>query len=152
MSHNTKDADDEISAISLLSLFFDVDSDSVVKEEKSSADELFKGRLIKLILYFCLMACLLIGQDFYEGRFDRANSSTNFVSEPLQVFSFRHDTTTSDKNVGHKILNVIAREGTFRFYNDEKFKLSKKLYLVNNKYLCHEPKLSDDCLVRFRGF
>lgn len=123
---------------------------SVVKQHHSgvSANTLYKERIIHLSLYILLIVGLFIGKDFYDTRFDRANSSANFVSEPLTIYSFRHDTTGS-KGQGQKILNVIAKEGVYRFFHDDDFKLSKKLYLINDKHLCPENKLSEDCLLRF---
>lgn len=106
----------------------------------------------KEFLYLLLIAGLVILLGLFvrfqvEEEIRDINNDPNTVIEELHLFKHNY-TLEGNKARKYTFLNIIAREGTWRFkmYQSSDIHLGGDLYMINDTYLCNERYLSNKCL------
>ncbi len=103
------------------------------------------GIVFMLVLLFFIKSCITYKQESYiEG----VNNSPNKYVQTLHFYKTYYNIVEDINNRPYKVLNIIAKEGTWRFKKNKSFHFNDKneWFIINEKFLCPTETLTKDCL------
>lgn len=100
--------------------------------------------VIMIALMFLIKSCTTYQEQSYV---DGVNNSAGKYVQKLNFYKTYYSISEDINHRPYKVLNIIAKEGTWRFKKTKRFHFNpnKEWFIINEKFLCPTETFTKDC-------